>query len=197
MDAPNLRETFDCDLEVDNLGNPAEHIVLLGSPVGTDAFVGQHVVDKATKVDDVLEFVRPLDDAEIVLPIHRICLSVVLFTHNFRRTPTSHIIGPAQTLDAQQSIWLDRLLPALPPLNFDAVKQARLPFRSQGLRLTAPSDVFLPAFLCSRLDTANSLARLCRSAAVSSTTSASEKLLNDHARANNIQATAAYSFSAA
>ena len=169
MDVARLKESFECDMDADDDGRPDDGVVLVGSPVGYDAFVAEHVAGKAEKVDDVLNLVRPLDDAQIALPLHRACLSVVLFNYIFRTTPPAQTLAPALLLDAQQTRWLDKLLPALPPLSSAAVAQSRLPLRAQGLGLTAPSDAVRPAFLASRLDTAASVARLRPSATAADT----------------------------
>ena len=180
MDVARLKKTFDCDMDVDVQGRPDDGVVVLGSPVGSDAFVAEHVAEKAAKVDVVLNLVRPLDDAQIALPLHRACLSVVLFNHIFRTTPPAQTLAPALLLDAQQTRWLDNLLPALPPLSSAAVAQCRLPLRHQGLGLTAPSDVVRPAFLASKLDTASNVARLRPSATADGTIANCATLVEAH-----------------
>lgn len=185
MNVPSLSENFDCALEVDEDDKPQNGIVLLGSPVGTDDFISKDVFEKAEKVDAVLDLARALEEAQIALLIHRACLSVVLFTHIFRTTSPSQTTRPALALDAHQARWLYRLLPALPSLTSAAVDQSRLPISSQGMGPTAPSDVVLPAYIGSRLDTAQNLAVLRRPATVDNKIAACETLLTEHANANN------------
>lgn len=100
MDTINLRENFECVLKVNEQDKPIYGVVLLGSPVGTHAFVANHVSKKALKVHDVLDLVLPLDDAQITLTIHHACLFVALFTHIFKTTPPSQTRGPELILDA-------------------------------------------------------------------------------------------------
>ena len=43
MDVTRLKEIFDCDIDTDDDGHPDDGVVLLGSPVGNDAYVAEHV----------------------------------------------------------------------------------------------------------------------------------------------------------
>jgi hypothetical protein len=51
MDCVLLRLQFDCRLDVDVNDLPLPRIVLVGSPVGSDEFVKQHLSAKSAKVD--------------------------------------------------------------------------------------------------------------------------------------------------
>lgn len=141
MDDESLKENFDCVMNVDDDGCPDDDVVLVDSPVGSDSFVAEHVAENAENVDDVPKLVVPLEDAQIALPPNRACLSVALFKHIFRTTPPAQMLEPALLLDAQQTQWLYKLLPALPPFSIAAVVLCRLPRRAQCLGLIEPSDV--------------------------------------------------------
>jgi hypothetical protein len=58
-----LRLLFDCRLDIDDSDLPLPDIVLLGSPVGSDDFVKQHLIAKSTKVDMVLGMIADMDNA--------------------------------------------------------------------------------------------------------------------------------------
>jgi hypothetical protein len=63
-------------------------------------------------------------------------------------------------LDKQQRISIDCLLPSLPPLTTAHLRQAALPIKDGGLGHTVPSDVVMPAYTGSRLDTADAVAAM-------------------------------------
>jgi hypothetical protein len=65
-------------------------------------------------------------------------------------------------LDKQQRFWIDLLLPGLRPLTMAQLRQAALPVKEGGLGDTISFNVVQPAFLGSRLDTANPVAALLR-----------------------------------
>lgn len=60
MDKGQLQKNFDCALDVDENDKPLHDVVILGSPVETDAVVAQHLAENAEKVDVVLELYHPL-----------------------------------------------------------------------------------------------------------------------------------------
>jgi hypothetical protein len=78
---------FDYRLDIYDNGLPLPGTVLVGSPVGSDDFVKQHLIANSTKVDVVLGMIADMDNAQIAMTIHRSCLSVVLFTSVLRSTP--------------------------------------------------------------------------------------------------------------
>lgn len=174
-----MRKTFDCSLDVKSYEKHDLGVVTIGTPIGSDEYVARHIIEKAGKVDIVLDLVRPLNDAQIALPIHRSFLSVVLFSRIFFTTPPSQNAVPSLALDTQKFQWLDKLLPALPPLASDALAQSRLPLRKQGLGLTEPSDFPRPALIASRFYTAHILARLRRASPVSATLAECEPLFTE------------------
>jgi hypothetical protein len=102
MDCVRLRLLFACRLDIDDNGLPLPGIVLAGSPVGSDDFVKQHLIAKRAKVDVVLGMIADMDNAQIMMPPHRSCLSVVLFTSVFRSTPPEQTLPAAAMLDKQQ-----------------------------------------------------------------------------------------------
>jgi hypothetical protein len=116
MDCVRSRLLFDCRLDVDVKDLPLRGIVLVGSPVGSDEFVKQHLSAKSAKIDVVLGMIADMDNAQIAMPLHRFCLSVVLFTSVFRNTPLEQTPPAAAMLDKQQRFWIYRLLPSLPLL---------------------------------------------------------------------------------
>jgi hypothetical protein len=67
-----------CRMDIDENDLPLPSIVLLGSPVGSDDFVKEHLISKSTKVDVVLGMIADMDNAQIAMPLHRSCLSVVI-----------------------------------------------------------------------------------------------------------------------
>jgi hypothetical protein len=146
-DCVRLRLLFDCRLDIDGNDVPLPGIVLVGSPVGSDDFVKQHLIAKSTKVDVVLGMIADMDNAQIAMPLHCSCLSVVLFTSIFRSTPPEQTLPAAAMLDKQQRFWIDRLLPGLPPPTMTQLHQAALPTKDGGLGHTIPSDVVQPVFL--------------------------------------------------
>jgi hypothetical protein len=160
MDCVRLRLLFDCRLDIDENDVLLPGIVLVGSPVGSDDFVKQHLIAKSTKVDMVFGMIAYMDNAQIAIPLHRSCLSVVLFTSIFRSTPPEQTLPAAAMLDKQQLLWIYRLLPGLPPLAMAQLRQAVLPIKDGGIGHTIPSDVVQPAYLGSRLDTADAVAAL-------------------------------------
>jgi hypothetical protein len=83
MDCVRMRLFFDCRLDIDDNDLPLPGIVRLGSPVGSDNFVKQHLIAKSTKVDVVLGMIADMDNAQIAMPLLRSCLSIVLFTSVF------------------------------------------------------------------------------------------------------------------
>jgi hypothetical protein len=120
----------------------------------------QHLSAKSAKVDVALGMIADLDNAQIAMPLHRFCLSVVLFTSVFRSTPPEQTLPAAAMLDKQQRFWIDRLLSSLPPLTTAQLRQAALQIRDGGLGHTGPSDVVMPAYIGSRLDTADAVAAM-------------------------------------
>jgi hypothetical protein len=116
MDCVRLRLLFDfrLDFDVKDLSLPG--IVLVGLPVGSDEFASISVrrATRLTRYWDLLPTwtmrrLRPT-------PLHLFCLSVVLFTSDFRSTPPEQTLQAAAMLDKQQRFWNDRLLPGLPRL---------------------------------------------------------------------------------
>jgi hypothetical protein len=71
MDCVRLRLLFDCRLDVDVNYLPLPGIILMGSPVGSDEFVKQHLSAKSAKVYVVLGMISDPDDAQIAMPLHR------------------------------------------------------------------------------------------------------------------------------
>jgi hypothetical protein len=79
-DCVRFRLLFDCRLDVDVNDLPLPRIVFVGSLVGSDAFVKQHLCARRAKADVVLGTIADLDNAQIAMPLRRFCLSVVPFT---------------------------------------------------------------------------------------------------------------------
>jgi hypothetical protein len=71
MDCVRLRLLFDCRLDVDVNDLQLAGIILVGSPVGCDEFVKQHLSATSAKVDVVLGTIADLDNAQIAMPLHR------------------------------------------------------------------------------------------------------------------------------
>jgi hypothetical protein len=63
MDCVRLWLLFECRLDVDVNDLPLPGIVLVGSPVGSDEFVKQHLSAKSAKVDVVLGMIADMDNA--------------------------------------------------------------------------------------------------------------------------------------
>jgi hypothetical protein len=57
--------------------------------------------------------IADMDNEQIAMPLHRFCLSVVLFTSVFRNPPPERTLQAAAMLDKPQRFWVDRLLPSL------------------------------------------------------------------------------------
>lgn len=158
MDCADLRERFNCRLEVDDHDRPLSGILLVCSPVGSDEFVTYLLTQKVEKVDKVLELVKRLKSAQVAMQIHKTCLSVVLFTYIFHTTPPAHKETSDSFLDEQQALWHDKLITTVPILTGKAIQQERIPLRCQGLVLTAPSDAVIPSYLGSRCGIASHIA---------------------------------------
>jgi hypothetical protein len=103
-------------------------------------------VRRAQKFDVVLVMIADMGNAQIAMPLHRFCISVVLFTSVFRSSPPEQTLPAAAILDKQQLFWIDRVLPSLPPLTTTWLHQAVLPIKDGGLAHTVPSDVVMPAY---------------------------------------------------
>jgi hypothetical protein len=99
MDCVRLRLLFDCRLDMDDSDLPLPDIVLVCSPVGSDDFVKQQLIAKSTKVDVILGIIADMDNAQIAMPLHRSCLSVVRFTSVFWSTPPEQTLPAAAILD--------------------------------------------------------------------------------------------------
>lgn len=67
-----------------------EGIVLLGLPVGDDAFVAKHLREKGEKIEKMLLIVEEIDHAQLAVPLHCACLSVTIFNYVFRTKSASH-----------------------------------------------------------------------------------------------------------
>jgi hypothetical protein len=109
-----------------------------------------------------LGMIADMDNAQIAMPPRCSCLFVILVTAVFRSIPPEQTLRAAAMLDKQQRFWIDRLLPGLPPLTMGQLRQAALPIKDGGLGHTVPSDVVQPAYLGSRLDTADVVSALPR-----------------------------------
>jgi hypothetical protein len=155
-----LRLLFDCRLDIDASDLPLPGIVLVGSPVGSDDVVKQQLISKSAKVDVVLRMAADMDNAQIAMPLHRSCLSVVLFISIFWSTPPDQTLPAAAMLGTLQHFCIGRLLPRVTPLTMAQLHQAALPIKDGGIGHTVPSDVVQPAYLWSRLDTADAVAAL-------------------------------------
>jgi hypothetical protein len=57
-------------------------------------------------------------------------------------------------LDKQKCFWVGRLQPGLRPLTMAQLRQAALAIKDGGVGNTLPSEVVLPVYIWSRLDTA-------------------------------------------
>jgi hypothetical protein len=156
MDCVRLRLLFDCRLVVDVNRPSACRDRPCGLATCSDEFMKQHLSAKSAKVDVVLGMISDMDNAQIAMPLYSFCLSVVLFTSVFRSTPleqtSSGDVGQAETP------WINRLLPSLPPLMTAQLRQAAQPNENGGLGHTGPSDIFMPAYIGSRLNTADVVA---------------------------------------
>lgn len=162
MESVCLRKLFDCALDYGNETRPAPGTVFDGAPIWDDNLARIHCLEKAEKIGTALELTESMNDAQLEIPICRSCLTAVLFFHIFRTTRPEQTASAVDELDAQQTRWIDRLLPNLPSLSRTGVRQARLPIREAGLGHTALSEVVLLAYLASRCDTAARIASLPR-----------------------------------
>jgi hypothetical protein len=91
-------------------------------------------------------------------------------------------------LDKQQLFWIDRLLPGLPPLTMVQLRQAALQMKDGGIGHTVLSDVIQPAYLGSRLDTADAVATVPRMRDAVADMQDCSTLLADQVAANQVPA---------
>jgi hypothetical protein len=63
-------------------------------------------------------------------------------------------------LDKKQRFWIDSLPPGQPPLPMAQLRQAALPIKDGGIGHIVQSHVVQPAYLGSRLDSADAVAAL-------------------------------------
>jgi hypothetical protein len=188
LDCVRIQLLFDWRLDIDDNGLPLPGIVLVGSPVGSDDFLKQHLIAKSTKVDVVLGMIAEMRkctycDATTSLLSLRRSLHI-----GFRSTPPRQTLPAAAMLDKQQRFWIDRLLPGLPPLTTARLRQAALPIKDGGLGNTVPSDVVELAYIGSRLDTADAVAPLPRMRDAVAAMKYYFTLLTDHVAANQVSA---------
>jgi hypothetical protein len=126
-DFVQLRLLFDCRLDIDDNDLPLPVIVLVGSPVGYDDFVKQHLIVTSTKVHAVLGMIADMENAQIssryIAPI-----SPSFFSHRF--LGARHRSKRSQ----RQRCWTicsafgsTACHPLLPPLTMARLRQAALP----------------------------------------------------------------------
>ena len=166
------------DKDAPDLFRPAIGVKYLGAPVGNDAFVERHIRSRMTRIDELLTAVEELDDPHISTHMHRLCASVVQVVHIFRATPYEQTAPLLDEFDAQQKMWINRLLPTAADLEDDPLQQASLDRRDGGLGHLPAEAVTIPAYVGSKIDTAHAVAMLPGQPSVQEMTAPLSALLN-------------------
>jgi hypothetical protein len=91
-------------------------------------------------------------------------------------------------MDKLRLFWIDRLLPSLPQLTMTQLRQAALPIKDSGLGHTVPSGVVMPAYIGSRLDTADAVAAMPGMHDAAAASQDCSDLLAHHVAANQVPA---------
>lgn len=138
---PDNLDVFPSDItRVDNAG-----IDLLGSPIGSAAFMTTYIMGKLAKLDDIDRQVAKMDDAQIELNMLRNCLGFGKLTHMLRTCPSELITDAISSFDARLRHILTNII-RQPFLTDDQWAHANLPIRMGGFGITSVIDIADPAY---------------------------------------------------
>ena len=115
-----------------------EGIVLLGAPLGSEAFVAAEVEKKVEKVKEVTELLPLIEDPHTEFALLRSCLSLPKLSFLLRAVDTSNHTRHLQTFDRVTREGLGRVLGV--PLGDKTWQQAKLPVSMGGMGLRAAED---------------------------------------------------------
>jgi hypothetical protein len=138
---PDNLDVFPSDVtRVDNAG-----VDLLGSPIGSAAFMTAYIMRKLTKLDDIDKQVAKMDDAQVELCLLRNCLGFGKLTHILRTCPPELITDAISSFDARLRRTLANII-RQPFLTADQWAHANLPIRMGGFGITSVTDIADPAY---------------------------------------------------
>ena len=115
-----------------------EGVILLGAPLGTEAFVAREVKRKVEKVREISDLLPQLEDPHTEFCLLRSCLALPKLSFLTRAVDTSSHVNHLQEFDRVTKEGLTRILGA--PVGHRTWQQAKLPVSLGGLGLRAAED---------------------------------------------------------
>ena len=111
----------------------APGIDLLGSPLGQEQHISEHVSARVQKISNTLRAMRSLEDPQIQYLLLKHCHAFPKLAYALRTTNPNHTIEARGTFDAEVASFVEDIFGA--PLSQSALPQATLPIRKGGLGL--------------------------------------------------------------
>ena len=129
-----------------------EGLVLLGAPLGTGAFVRQHLMQKVYSCHTYLGLLDDIPDSRIRFHLHRVTGSVFRVEHVFRLKPPELSLAAAHKFDELQMSAYSRLndIPVSPSI----ATHVRLPLSLGGHGFTALSPFVYASHAASLIESA-------------------------------------------
>ena len=124
-----------------------EGVILLGTPLGSEEFVGREVEKKVEKVKNITELLPQLKDPHTEFVLLRSCLALPKLSFLLRTTNTSSHTNHLQEFDRVTREGLIRILGT--PLGDRAWQQAKLPVAMGGMGLRGAEDHSSAAYAAS------------------------------------------------
>ena len=133
-------------------------IILLGTPIGDQAFTEQVIRKRFLKVKQITDSLPHLKDAHTEFALLRSCLSMPKVMYSLRTTDPTSLQGLWQEFDCMTRETLNSILGV--PLNSIQWLQAQLPVKLGGLGLQAAEDHSAAAYSSSKLSSSELKERL-------------------------------------
>ena len=113
-------------------------VILLGAPLGSEAFVGRELKRKVEKVREISELLPQIEDPHTEFCLLRSCLALPKLSFILRAVDTSSHVHHLRDFDGVTKEGLTRILGA--PVRSRTWLQAKLPVSLGGLGLRAAED---------------------------------------------------------
>ena len=143
--APGVKDPLGCNImQVEEPG-----VKLLGSPIGSDAFIAKFVKKKVEKIKSITAELPSLHQPHLEFVLLRSCLALPKIVFTLRTTDPSQLLHLLQEFDSTTREALSRICGG--PVSDFSWEQAKLPISMGGLGLRAAEDHAAAAYSTSFL----------------------------------------------
>ena len=122
-------------------------VMLLGAPLGRDAFVRKAVEERVRKIEEITTLLPQLEDPQTEFVLLRACLALPKFIYTWRTVDTTDLIFLLERFDRINREALANILGV--PLSDQQWQQAKLPVTMGGLGIRGTGP-YIATFLASK-----------------------------------------------